>query len=157
AHAAERTMTEPRTITCSGDGEIKVAPDEVSIQLGVESFDKDLTKAKSDTDERIKRIISAAIKAGVEEKRISTDQVNIEPHYDASSYSSGRKHDGYTVRRSMQLTLRDVAKFDAVLTSALSAGANVVHGVQFATTELRKHRDKAREMAMKAAEEKAVA
>src|SRR5262252_5159 len=98
AHAAERTMTEnPRTITCSGDAEIRVTPDEVSIMLGVEAFDKDLQKSKGETDERIKRIISSAIKAGVEEKRIATDQMSIEPHYDSSSYSSGRKNDGFTV------------------------------------------------------------
>jgi uncharacterized protein YggE len=158
AYATEKSMNDTqRTITCSGDAEIKVAPDEVSISLGVESFEKDLTKAKNDADDRVKRIIAAAIKAGVEEKRIATDQVSIEPHYDTSSYASGRKNDGFTVRRSVQITLRDVSKFDVVLSSAVTSGANVVHGVQFATTELRKHRDQAREMAMKAAHEKAVA
>jgi uncharacterized protein YggE len=39
----------------------------------------------------------------------------------------------------------------------LEAGANYVHGVEFATTELRKHRDEARALAVRAAREKAVA
>jgi hypothetical protein len=41
------------------------------------------------------------------------------------------------------------------LGSALEAGANYVHGVQFRTTELRKYRDEARALAIKAAKEKA--
>lgn len=160
ARAVEKSMSEnPRTITVSGDAEVKVAPDEVSIHLGVESFDKDLGKAKRENDERMKKVIAAARGAGVEEKRIATDQVSIEPHYESNrSYGSGRAAiDGYTVRRSVQVTLREVAKFDAVLTATLEAGANIVHGVSFTTTELRKHRDQARSLAMRAAQEKAIA
>jgi hypothetical protein len=157
SRAAERPVSsEPRTISTSGDAEIRVAPDEVAIRLGVESFNKDLGKAKKEADERIQRIIAAVRGAGAEEKRIATDEISIEPHYDSSSYSGGRVNDGYVVRRGLQLTLRDISRFDAVLSAAVEAGANVVHGIQFSTTELRRHRDKARELAMKAAEEKAV-
>ena len=155
AHAEPSMSDNARTITVAGDAEVKVTPDEVSISLGVESFDKDLGKAKKENDERIKRIIAAAKSAGVEEKQIASDRLSIEPDY--SSSSGSRALDGYMVRRSLQLTLRDVAKFDQVLSATVEAGANVVHGVQFTTTELRKHRDKARELAMKAAEEKAAA
>jgi uncharacterized protein YggE len=115
-----------------------------------------LNKAKKENDERIKKVMAAAVAAGVEEKRIATDRVSIEPQYDSRSFSEGRPAlVGYTIRRSLQLILRDLSKFDGVLTLALQAGANVVHGVNFSSTELRKHRDEARVLAMKAALEKA--
>ena len=41
--------------------------------------------------------------------------------------------------------------------SAIEAGANKVQGLEFLTTELRKYRDQARSMAIKAAQEKAAA
>jgi uncharacterized protein YggE len=150
---------EPRTITVTGDAEVKVPPDEVTINLGLETFDKELSRAKKDNDERIKKVMAACKTAGVEEARMATDQVRIEPRYNSgSSYGGGRATlEGYTVRRGLQLTLRDVSRFDAVLTAALEAGANVVHGIHFGTTELRKHRDAARSLAMKAALEKATA
>ncbi len=154
----EKYMNEPRTITVSGEAELKVAPDEVTITVGVDSRDKDLSKAKKDNDERIKRIIAAAKNSGVEERRIATDRISIEPHYESSSYSGrGTSIEHYAVQRNLQLTLREVARFDAVLSALVEAGANVVHDVQFTTTELRKHRDQARELAMKAAGEKAAA
>jgi uncharacterized protein YggE len=148
----------PRTISVYGEAEVKVVPDEVSIHLGVESSDKDLGRAKKENDDRIKKIIAAAKGAGAEAKRIATDQVTIEPRYDSNRrWSNGRPLvDGYAVRRSLQITLRDVSKFDAVLTATVDAGANFVHGVNFTTTELRKYRDQARAMAVKAAREKAV-
>ena len=55
------------------------------------------------------------------------------------------------------ITLKDISAFDAVLSDALEAGATYVHGIQFRTTELRKHRDEARALAIRAAHEKAVA
>lgn len=160
AQGMERPMTDlPRTISVTGDAEVRTAPNEVLIHLGVESHGKELEKARKENDDRIKKIIAAAKSSGVDQKRIATDEVSIEPHYDSNrSWSSGRPAlDGYTVRRSVQVTLREVAKFDAVLTAVLEAGANVVNGVHFTTTELRKYRDQARAMAMKAAQEKAIA
>lgn len=59
------------------------------------------------------------------------------------------------MRKSIVLTLRDASKFEDVLSSVLGAGANYVHGIQFRTSELRKHRDQARALAIKAAQEKA--
>jgi uncharacterized protein YggE len=39
----------------------------------------------------------------------------------------------------------------------IESGVNYVQGIDFQTTELRKHRDEARALALKAAEEKAIA
>lgn len=146
---------DPRTITVRGEAEVKVVPDEASITLGVETLDKELGKAKKDNDDRMKGIFASAKSHGLEDKRIASDRVSIEPRY--SRHDNQGVFIGYAVRRSIVLTVRDLAKFDAILTGTLEAGANFVHGVQFNTTELRKHRDKARSMAVKAAQEKAAA
>lgn len=156
--AADVTSPAPRTITVSGEAEIKVPPDQVTILLGVESYGAKLAEAKRENDERVKAIIAAARSAGVEEKHVATDQVSYEPHQRSDSWSKGRPVlDGYTVRRSLELTLRDLSRFDAVIAAVLEAGASHLQGVRFSTTELRRHRDQARALAMKAAQEKAVA
>jgi hypothetical protein len=63
----------------------------------------------------------------------------------------------YVVRKTVVITLRDVAAFDAVLGAAVAAGATHIHGIDFRTTELRAHRDRARALAVDAAREKAEA
>ena len=55
------------------------------------------------------------------------------------------------------ICLKDLTRFEDVLTEMLKAGTNSVPGIEFQSTELRKHRDQARLMATKAAREKAVA
>ena len=112
--------------------------------------------AKRQNDERVQRVLAAANYFGVEEKYIQTDFINISPEYEYRS-SDIDKIVGYRVGKTIQITLRDINQFDDLLTSALEAGANYVHGIDFRTTELRKYRDQARALAIKAAEEKAQA
>jgi uncharacterized protein YggE len=151
ALAAEKGQ--PRLITVSGDAEVKVAPDEVIITLGVETWNEDLEVAKSENDQRVRKIIDTVKQHGVEEKHVQTDHRSIEPRY--RDQWEHRTFIGYFVRKTVVVTLKDITLFEDLLSSVLKAGANYLHGIQFRTTELRKHRDKARALAIKAAREKA--
>jgi hypothetical protein len=143
---------EPRFITTSGDADIKVKPDEVVITFGVETRDKDLQIAKKQNDERVKKVLALAKEFEIDPKYVQTDYINIGPDYDINHNLIG-----YVARKNIVFTLKDIGKFEDLLTRSLEVGANYVHGVQFRTTELRKHRDQARALAIKAAKEKAVA
>ena len=145
----------PRLVTVTGEAVVNVVPDEVVLTLGVESSDKQLRRAKSLNDERVKQVLAAAEKLGIPAKDIQTDHISIEPRY-RDSYEQ-RDFVGYFVRQTIVITLKDVSQFENLLTDVLDAGANYVHGIQFRTTELRKHKDEARALAIKAAREKAVA
>ncbi len=143
---------EPRLITVTGDADVRVAPDEVILTLGVETWDKDLNIAKTQNDQRVQRILQLGQKFGIESKNVQTDYINIEPRYE--DQWEHKNFIGYFVRKTVVITLRDTSKFENLLSDAL-ADANYVLGVEFRTTELRKYRDQAREMAIKAAQEKA--
>lgn len=153
--AAAQSSAAPRSINVTGNAEVRVVPDEVVLTFGVETWDKVLSAAKSQNDERVQKIIAVAKEQGVPAERIQTDFISIDPRYQ-DGYAR-QDFIGYFVRKTIVITLRDVAKFDALLSGALEAGATHVHGVQFQTTELRKHRDSARSLAIKAAREKAEA
>jgi uncharacterized protein len=140
-------------ISVSGESEIRVVPDEVLLSLGVETFDKVLKSAKDLNDERIRKTIAAARSQGVLAEHIQTDYIGIEPRYPDGDVT--RQLLGYVVRKSVVIRLKNIARFEDLLTSTLEAGVTHVHGIEFRTTELRKHRDQARVLALKAAQEKA--
>jgi uncharacterized protein YggE len=144
------------SISVTGEAVVKVVPDEVVITLGVETMHEELAVAKKHNDERVQRVIETAKYLGVEEKYIQTDYINVSPEYEYRSSAIDRIV-GYRVGKTIQITLKDIDQFDELLTYALEAGANYVHGIDFRTTELRKYRDQARALAIKAAEEKAQA
>jgi len=147
--------TDPGIITVTGDAEVRVVPDEVVLTLGVETWDENLSTAKQQNDVRATAVLHAVERYGIESRYIQTDHISIEPIYE--NYDYREKLTGYLVRKTIVITLKDLAKFEGLLTATLDAGANTVHGIQFRTTELRRHRDKARSLAIQAAQEKAVA
>ena len=141
------------TISITGEAEIRVVPDEVILSLGVETFDRVLTTARTANDERIKRAMAVARMHGIAADQIQTDYLGIEPRHRSSEVAFELL--GYAVRKTLVIRLREIAKFEAVLADALDAGVTHVHGIEFRTTDLRKHRDQARTLAMRAAREKA--
>lgn len=146
---------DPRTLSVTGESEVRVAPDEVVVTLGVETFDEDLPRAKAANDARVAAILAAARERRVPEERVRTDFLQVEPRYRSQMDALVRV--GYVVRKTVVVTLRDVAAFDALLSAAVAAGATHVHGIDFRTTELRAHRDRARALAVDAARQKAEA
>lgn len=144
-----------RTITVTGEAEVRVPPDEVIVSLGVETFDADMQRAKAANDARVTAVLAAVRGAGVPEERVKTDYLGLEPRY--QDYNETRPVVGYVVRRSIVVTLREIPAFERMMQAVLAAGATHVHGTDFRTTALRAHRDRAREMAIDAAREKAQA
>ena len=145
-------------LTVTGDAEIKVAPDRVVISVGVESRSPQLATAKSRNDTAIAAILAATAKEQVAPADVQTDFIEINPVYQSRDTTESRENyliDYYRIHKTVAITLRDVSRFERLLTAVLTAGANRVYGVNFQTSELRKYRDQAREMAVKAAMEKA--
>lgn len=138
-------------VTTTGEAEVRVAPDQVEIALGVETRDASLERARAKNDAATAAIIAAAKRDGVDAARIKTDFVNIEPEYRWDASVAGAN----MVRKSLVITLSDISQFERLLSDVVAAGANHVHRVRFSTSELRKHRDEARVLAAKAAREKA--
>jgi uncharacterized protein YggE len=150
---SQTTAPPPPQITMSGSAEVKVAPDEIHLSVGVETRGDKLDDAKRQNDDRVAKVLQFLKGQGIKEKDVQTDFMNVEPNYD--SKVSRSEAAVYVVHKTIGVRLTDVTKFDAVLTGLLTNGVNRVNGIDFRTSELRKHRDTARAMAIRAAREKA--
>jgi hypothetical protein len=102
----------------------------------------------------IEHVVDAVRQLGVAPEDISTDYYIVYPVY--SDYDS-LYIKGYRLSNVVAVTLRDANLTGQLLVAALKAGANEVVDVQFYTSELRRYRDEARALALKAAQEKAQA
>ena len=142
----------PPMITVSGTGEVKVRPDEVILRIGVESRNANLMEAKSQNDAAVAKTLGF-LRKEVESKNIQTDLFSFEPIYERDI--DRLKPTAYWARNSIEVKITDIKKLDAIISGVLANGANTIHGIDFRTSELRKHRDAARALAVKAAIEKA--
>ncbi len=144
-------------LAVTGDAEIKVAPDRVVISVGVETRNPSLAIAKTRNDQAIAAILKAALAEAIAPADVQTDFIEINPVYQERNSNESYLIDYYRIHKTVAITLRDVGRFERLLAAVLTAGANRVYSVDFQTSELRKYRDQARELAVKAAIEKATA
>jgi uncharacterized protein YggE len=151
--ASAQTPSGPPRISVSGSAEVKVPPDEVYLRVGVETRHESIEEAKRQNDERISKALSFLKGTDIKPKDIQTDFISIEPIFD--DHVSQTKPVAYIARKSIEIKLTKVDTFEKILAGLLTNGVNNVHGIDFRTSELRKHRDTARAMAVRAAKEKA--
>jgi len=141
-----------RRISVTGAADVRVQPDYVVLSMGVETKSDTLGEAKQDNDARIERVVSFLKTSAVPAKDIQVDYLAIVPV--PKPYDS-KATDYYRVQRSITVTLRQIQAFEIVLNGSVERGITNVHGVDFRTGELKRHREKARELAIIAAQEKA--
>lgn len=140
-----------QTISVFGEAEVKVPPDRVNVYLGVEVRSKDLAFARQRNDDLVKAVLAVPRRFGIAAEDVQTDFAQVGMEYEID----GLTLKYYSVRKTINVLMRDISKFEPFLSAALDAGATHLHGVEFSTSELRMHRDEARALAVKAANEKA--
>jgi len=138
-------------ISVTGEAMISVAPDRILITLGASTRHLELTPAKGENDAIIKRTLDALTALGLTARDIQTEGVSIQQRW----APDGEKFLGYTVGNLMVVTVDTTARVEPVISAALGAGINYLGGVDFQTKDLKKYREQARDLAVKAAREKA--
>ena len=140
-------------ISVNGDAVVKVQPDQIIITFGIETWDKDIMLAKQKNIDIMQKALKVIKESGVPDKEIQTDYLSIEPRYD-DSYEK-KDFIGYFVRNTFVVTLSNPEKVEELVSAVLQSGVNYIHGIDFQTSEFKKFREQARELALIAAKEKA--
>jgi|WetSurMetagenome_2_1015567.scaffolds.fasta_scaffold29481_2 uncharacterized protein len=140
-------------IMVNGEAVVKVQPDKIVIDFGIETWDKDIMIAKQKNNEIMKKAMTVIKESGIPDKDIQTDYLSVEPRYD-DSYEK-KDFIGYFIRNTFVVTLSDPGKVEDLVSKVLQSGVNYIHGINFQTTELKKYREQARDLALNAAKEKA--
>lgn len=140
-------------ITVNGEAVVKVQPDQIIITFGIETWDTEIMFAKQKNNDIMKKALSVIKNSGIQDKDIQTDYLSIEPRYD-NNYDK-KNFIGYFVRNTFVVTLSDANKVEDLVTNVLGSGVNFIHGINFQTTEFKKYREQARELALNAVKEKA--
>ena len=156
-------------ITVSGTAEVQVAPDEAVFSIDVTKTNKDLQAAKRLNDESVGKILELTRRFSILPQNVQTTQIAVDMKYESIRDAKTRIYSddgdeigkrvfkGYEVSKSVTVRLTDLSRFEEFFAEVLQTGVSAVNSVKFETSKLRENKDKAREMAMKAAKEKAMA
>lgn len=145
----------PPLVNVSGYGEVKVQPDQINLQVAVETRAKQLDEARNQNNTNAAAILAYLKKNGIDAKNVQTTYLSVQPIY--SGNFGQATPDVYVANKTINVLVKNVAQFDELLAGLYKAGANRVDGIEFRTSDLTKHREQARKLAVQAAKQKAIA
>ncbi len=132
-------------ITVQGDGVITAKPDQVTIELGVETHAKTAAEAARQNAAEADSVEKAMKNAGVTADDMQTINYSVNPEY---SYPGGKAVlMGYQVSNMVRLRLTNLSLLAKVLDAATASGANQISGIEYGL----QHPEAVQEKALKAA------
>jgi uncharacterized protein YggE len=137
-------------ITVSGEGKIKVKPDQVAINFGVENTGKDAAEVKKLNDETVDKVLKFIKKFGIPTTDFQTTNVSLNRNYDYD-----KKKYNYQASQTISILLKDVTKYDALMMGLVDNGINNISNVEFKSSKIEDYKSDARKLAMKDAKHKA--
>ncbi|WP_396192061.1 SIMPL domain-containing protein [Flavobacterium sp.] len=148
SHAQEQKQI-PQ-VAVSGEGKIKVKPDQVVVNFGVENTGKDAQEVKKLNDEKIENVLKFIKKFGIPASDFQTTNVSLNRNYDYD-----KKKYNFQASQSITITLKNISKYDELMMGLVDNGINNISNVEFKSTEIEKYKSDARKLAMKDAKKKA--
>ncbi len=144
-----------RTISLTGHGEVRAAPDNATLSLGVFSNAATAQEALAANTKAMSKLIEALKEAGIADKDLQTSNFMVNPRYDYRNDGSQPVANGFDVSNQVTVTLRKVADTGKLLDEAVSAGANQINGISFNIENPDQALDEARKKAVAEAKRKA--
>lgn len=120
-----------RSITVPGDGVVQLAPDVVTVNLGVQSRNADVQRAVAENNRLAAAIMDAARQVGVADADMQTAYFTVYPQSEYDQFGVLTDQVTYFVDNNLSVRLRDVAKLSELLQNAVDAGATNIYGVTF--------------------------
>lgn len=146
----------PRTITISGHGEVKAAPNMAVVTAGVMSSAATAREALDANNQAMETMMAALQTAGIERKDIQTSNFMVNPRYEyVQDGSRPPKVVGYDVSNNVTITLRKLDGMGSLLDQLVTSGSNQISGIQFLIDKPDELADAARKLAVADASRKA--
>jgi hypothetical protein len=134
-----------REVSVTGEAAVYAPPDYAVLNLTVESQDHLLRRARLLVDTDVAAVKALARKHGVGDADITFDLLGID----------NVRQGGFVLRKNARITVRDLNRIEDFLAELFETASVDLNSTEYRVNDLKKYRDQARDMATRAAEEKA--
>jgi uncharacterized protein YggE len=148
-NAQEQKAQVPQ-ISVTGEGKVKIVPDQAVVTVGFQNSGKDAKEVKTLNDEVVDRVIKFLKKSGVPATDYKTNNVSLNKSYDYE-----KKKYNFQANQTLSITLKDLSKYDDIMMGLNDAGVNSIQGVEFKSSKMEDYEREARKKAMLNAKQKA--
>ncbi len=137
-------------INVSGEGKIKVTPDQACINISQETKGSNAVTVKKDNDAKIDAILKFIKKMKIAAEDFQTTRVTLIPNFDYET-----KKQEFIATQSVSILLKDLKYYEVLMNGLLESGINKIDTVEFKSTKMLQIQTEARKLAIKDAKMKA--
>jgi uncharacterized protein YggE len=135
--AADDTAQDAQLIVVQGSGEVRVRPDSLRVDVGVEARAATVDAAREKVNASMHRVIDAVKALDIPELTVETRILNVSPVYATRPSDQPPAIVGYSASNHVAVTVRNAPvdelgeRGSRIIDVALGAGANEVGGIDF--------------------------
>ncbi|WP_421864024.1 SIMPL domain-containing protein [Motiliproteus sp.] len=122
-------------LSVRGEAVVSAPADSASLMLGVQNSAADADSAVQENNRLMQRLNKALLKAGVDEKELSTANFSVQPQWQPRPRNAEQDWQpqiiGYQVRAQLQLKTSKLTQVAGYIQAAIDAGANLVGQLSF--------------------------
>ena len=144
-----------RTVSVTGEGEVRVEPDEATVRFGVVTQDENPEAARERNAEASSQAMNAVRELGIPEGHIRLEMLRLEPTYEYDEQRRTREIVGYEAIRMVVVELDDLEKLPTLVARVVQQGANRLEGIEYGLQERSQARNEALQEALRDARAKA--
>lgn len=129
AGVAGQSPVSEAVVVVSGDGLVRVQPDQAFVTLAAESRSKNPKDAQAQNAQAMATVQQKLVGAGIPKDAIRTLSVDLQLE---SDWVNGRQvARGYVARNAIEVRLDDITRVGDAIDISVTSGATAVHGVRF--------------------------
>jgi uncharacterized protein YggE len=127
-----------------------VVPDQALVSISLETKGTNAADVKKENDIKMDAVLKYIKKANIAKEDFQTQRVSLNPNYDYEK----KKHN-YLATQTVQILLKDLSKYDALVDGIVEIGINRIDNVEFKSSKFALLQSDARKLAIKDAKAKA--
>jgi len=121
---------EQPTVDVIGEGIVYVTPDEVTIKVQVENEGLNPKELKQTNDRIVNEVLNFIRSQNIEDKNVLTQYIKLSKNYDYQT-----KKYKYVANQSISIFLKDLDKYEALMSGLLESGINRIDGIHFSSSK----------------------
>ncbi len=117
----------PRTVTASGSGEVRSAPDQATVTLGVSARAPTIAEARARVNKGVPTLLNLARDLKVADSSVRSTELAVNPEYGWDEKRTVQHLVGYRFERRIVVDMKDIEHLGELLEKSVSLGANILN------------------------------
>jgi len=117
-----------RTVSVSGSGEVRAAPDEATVTLGVIARSPTAAEAQARVNKVVPALLALTHDLKIGESNVRSTDLTVDPEYRSDEKATVQHLVGYRVERRLVVALKDLGRLGELLERSVSLGVNAIEG-----------------------------